>query len=253
MNTMDILKTFKNLIEQNKNGEIKPNVTAIIVAAGKGERLGSGLNKQFIPLCDIPVLARTLSAFESSSGITRVIVVVRGEDIVAVADIVREFGFDKVVRIVRGGETRQQSAAAGLEAAGVTDYIAVHDGARPLVTSACIDRVVEAALEFKAAATAVRLKDTVKQTDENGIVLGTPDRSFLWAVQTPQVFETELYKKALKAAQDSGAEYTDDCQLVEIAGGRVRLVEGEYSNIKITTKDDVNIAEAILRARGEAF
>jgi 2-C-methyl-D-erythritol 4-phosphate cytidylyltransferase len=253
MNDMDILNSFKSLMEHNKPAEVRRKVNAIIVAAGKGERLGNGVNKQFIPLCDIPVLARTLSAFEQSRSIDRVIIVTREEDIVTVADIVHEFGFDKVARIVRGGETRQQSAAAGLNAAGDADFIAVHDGARPLVTPECIDRVVEAALEFKSVAAAVRLKDTVKQTDENGNVIMTPDRSSLWLVQTPQVFETGLYRRAIEEATASGADYTDDCQLIEYSGGGVRLVEGEYTNIKITTRDDLIMAEAIIRARGEAF
>jgi len=253
MNAVDILRSFKNLIESSKNERLLPKVTAIVVAAGRSERMGSGASKQFIPLCGIPLFARTLSAFEASSHISEVVIVARAEDIVSVADIVKEFGFDKVIRVVRGGQTRQQSAAMGFEAAGKTDYIAIHDGARPLVTPGCIDRVVDAAFEFKAAAAAVKLRDTVKQADEDGNVVATPDRSFLWAVQTPQVFEAELYRSALEMAKSAGEDYTDDCQLIETAGGIVRLVESEYTNIKITTPDDVIIAEAILRARGEAY
>jgi 2-C-methyl-D-erythritol 4-phosphate cytidylyltransferase len=252
MNAVDILKSFKNHMEQNKSNEAGARVTAIVVAAGRGERMGSDIKKQFIPLCDIPVIARTLAAFQASRRVTQVIIVTGAEEIVMIADIVREFGFDKVVRIVRGGQTRQESAAAGFQAADKPDYIAVHDGVRPLVTPQCIDRVIKQAFEVKAAAAAVRLKDTVKQCDENGNILATPDRSCLWAVQTPQVFEANLYRDALEMAQAAGKDYTDDCQLIENAGGTVRLAEGEYSNIKITTKEDVIIAEAILRARGES-
>lgn len=213
--------------------------------------MGLETGKQFLEICGVPVIARTLSAFELSRRISRVIVVARDIEIMAVADTIREFGFEKVEKIVRGGETRQQSAALGLAAAGQTDLIAVHDGARPLVTPLCIDRVVETAYESKAAAAAVRLKDTIKVADENGIVLSTPDRSNLWAVQTPQVFETQLYIEAHRLAKEAGADYTDDCQLVEAMGRKVRLVEGEYTNLKITTQSDLTLAEAVLRARGE--
>lgn len=250
---MNIFKPFKHLIENSKSEQITPSVTAVVVAAGRSERMGTGINKQFIPLCDIPVIARTLSVFESSKYVSQVIVVARAEDIFAIADFIKEFGFEKVSKIVRGGQTRQQSAAAGLEAVGNAEFIAVHDGARPLVTSTCIDAVIEAAFEHKAAAAAIKLRDTVKQTDADGYVVATPDRSLLWAVQTPQVFETELYRTGLNKAMIAGDDYTDDCQLIEMAGGKVKLVEGEYTNIKITAADDVIIAQAILRARGEAF
>lgn len=249
---MDLLKSVWNRFEQGRQETPAPAVTAVIVAAGRGERMGTAFSKQFFPLCNIPALARTLSAFEECRSISRVIIVTRAEDIVAVADIVHEFGFDKVAKIVRGGQTRQQSCAAGLFAAGETAYLAFHDGARPLVTAACIDRVVAAAMETKAAAAGVRVKDTVKQVDENGVVIATPDRASLWAVQTPQVFETALYRAAMEKAQSEEADYTDDCQLIENYGEKVRLVEGEYTNIKLTTKDDVAIVEAILRMRGEA-
>jgi 2-C-methyl-D-erythritol 4-phosphate cytidylyltransferase len=252
MKRVELFKSFKCRLEQNRSGESRPSVTAIIVAAGKGERMESEINKQFIPLCDIPVIARTLAPFQASRTITQIIVVTRPEGIVETAGVVHEFGFDKVVRIVRGGPTRQQSATAGLAAAGNTDFIAIHDGARPLVTPACIDRVVQKAFETKAATAAVRLKDTVKISDDQQNVVSTPDRSSMWSVQTPQVFETEIYRRALEKAKSDELDYTDDCQLIENAGGIVRLVEGEYANIKITTRDDIPIAEAILRARGEA-
>lgn len=249
---MDILSDLKN-IAAPPHHEARPEVTAIIVAAGRGERMHSKIRKQFMPLCGISVIDRTLSAFEASRLTTRVIVVVPAEDIVDIAESVSEFGFDKVVKIVGGGETRQQSAQAGLEAAGdVTGYIAVHDGARPLVTPKCIDRVIDAAFAGGAAAAAVRVKDTVKLCGDDGYVIGTPERSNLWAVQTPQVFRADLYREAMARAVAKGSDFTDDCQLIEDGGGRVLLTEGEYTNIKITTADDVIFAEAILRSRGEA-
>jgi 2-C-methyl-D-erythritol 4-phosphate cytidylyltransferase len=248
---MDIVKNIKDRV-----GQAKPaggaRVTAVVVAAGSGERMNSKTKKQFLKLCGIPVIARTLSAFEESRYVSRVVVVTASEDLVDVVDIVREFGFDKVVRIVGGGATRQKSAAAGLEAAGGCDYIAIHDGVRPLVSPKCIDRVIEAAFETKAASAAVKLLDTIKRCDENGFVIDTPDRSGLWSVQTPQVFETVLYRQALKKAEADGCDYTDDCQLVENFGRPVKLVDGEYTNMKLTTRDDMIFAEAILRTRGEA-
>lgn len=229
-------------------------VTAIIVAAGKSVRMGIGKSKQFISLCGIAAIARTLSAFEKSRLVREVVIVTNRFDIMRVGSVVKEFGFDKVKRIVIGGETRQQSAALGFSAVSKdTEYVAVHDGARPLITSSCIDKAIESAFESGAAALAVKVKDTVKIADKNGIVIATPDRQSLWAVQTPQVFSVDLYRSALEKAQRENQDYTDDCQLIEASGGHVQLVEGDYTNIKITTKDDIIQAEAILRARGEAF
>lgn len=229
-------------------------VTAIIVAAGKSVRMGIGKSKQFIPLCGIAAIARTLSAFEKSRLVREVVIVTNRFDIMKVGSVVKEFGFDKVKHIVIGGETRQQSAARGFNAISKeTEFVAVHDGARPLITSSFIDKAIESAFENGAAALAVRVKDTVKIADKNGVVISTPDRQSLWAVQTPQVFGVDIYRAALEKAQRENKDYTDDCQLVEASGGRVQLVEGDYTNIKITTKDDILQAEAILRARGDAF
>ncbi|HEX2938007.1 MAG TPA: 2-C-methyl-D-erythritol 4-phosphate cytidylyltransferase [Ruminiclostridium sp.] len=231
-----------------------PYVSAIIVAAGRSVRMGTGKSKQFLSLCGIPAIARTLSAFEKSKLIREVIIVTNRFDIVRMGGTVKEFGFEKVKGIVVGGETRQQSAALGFNAIDKkSEFVAVHDGARPLVTSGCIDRAVESAFHSGAAALAVRVKDTVKIADENSIVISTPDRERLWAVQTPQVFGTDLYRCALETAVRAGKDYTDDCQIVEAAEGRVQLVEGDYTNIKLTTAEDIFQAEAIIKERGDAF
>lgn len=229
-----------------------PLVTALIVAAGRGTRMGGQVNKQFLPLCGMPVLARTIDAFEQSELVGEVVVVAGHGEMPEAAALVREYAFQKVVRIVAGGETRQQSAAAGLEAANpATAYFAVHDGARPLITPQQIDDVVRAAFETGAASAAAPVKDTIKVTDMDGVVLQTPDRASLWAVQTPQVFEASLYRTALQAAQKRGDDYTDDCQLAEKAGRRVRLVNCGYRNIKITTREDLLFAQALLEAEAE--
>ncbi len=252
---MSFLGFFKNAINKNnKETEKKPFVSAVIVAAGKSERMGMGQSKQFIELCGITAIARTLSAFEESPFINEIIVVTNRFDIVGIGSVVKEFGFDKVTRIVVGGDSRQKSAAAGFNAVNSkADFVAVHDGARPLITTECIGRVIKSAVINGAAAAAVRVKDTVKFADESGLVLSTPDRQHLWAVQTPQVFGAELYKNSLEAAMLSGEDYTDDCQLIEASGRKVMLVEGEYTNFKITTPEDIAHAEAVIRARGDAI
>lgn len=248
---MNLKKYFqkRDIVPQSRG----PFVSAVIVAAGNSERMHD-INKIFMPLCGIPVIARTLSAFEKSSHVKEVVIVTKKANILRIASIIKEFGFSKVTNIVVGGETRQCSAKLGFKAINPdAEYIAVHDGARPLATSACIDKTIECAFDDSAAAAAVKVKDTIKIADDEGIVVSTPERSHMWAVQTPQVFKKDLYSRALEEAEKNGTDYTDDCQLVEALKVPVHIVEGEYTNIKITTIDDKAQAEAILRARGEAF
>ncbi|HEX3025924.1 MAG TPA: 2-C-methyl-D-erythritol 4-phosphate cytidylyltransferase [Clostridia bacterium] len=243
---MGLIQTVRNRMDYWKDrGEVPP-VTAIVVAAGKGERMGGEASKQLLSVCGMPVIARTLGAFENCRSVNEVVVVARDEDMVEISRIVKDFELTKVVRIVRGSDTRQRSALCGLEAAGEAAYFAIHDGARPLVSPECIDRVVEGALRHGAAAAAVRVKDTVKIADDEGFVLSTPDRSRLWSIQTPQVFEAGLYRGAVKKAVEEQADYTDDCQMIESVGQKIRLIEGEYTNLKITTPDDILAAEAYL-------
>jgi 2-C-methyl-D-erythritol 4-phosphate cytidylyltransferase len=251
---MGFLKALREKNEHNIKTEKLPYVAAVIVAAGKGERMQHETNKQLIHLCGIPVIARTLSAFEECHTIDEVVVVTNSENIVIFADIIKEFGFTKVKRIVRGGETRQLSVLEGLKCISEkSEYIAIHDGARPLITPLSIDKTVIVATKKKAAAAAVKVKDTIKLADDEGIIIATPERGSLWAVQTPQVFSVELYRKAFEKALQENADYTDDCQLVESIGMKVQLVESEYTNIKITTRDDVIFAESIIRARSDTF
>nr|WP_317412600.1 2-C-methyl-D-erythritol 4-phosphate cytidylyltransferase [uncultured Solibaculum sp.] len=228
-----------------------PFVTAIIVAAGGSTRMGGEISKQFLPIMGMPVIGRTLSAFEAAGCIDDVVVVTREEDMLDVYDIIRSFGFQKVSGVVRGGDTRQQSVARGVEnVRPQTTHLAIHDGARPLVGVQVIGEVVSCALEHRAAATGVRVKDTLKQVSDGGIIQYTPDRSHLWMVHTPQVFERKLYQRAMDAARQAHEDFTDDCQLVErMEGVPVYLCEGSYENIKITTPEDLPIAEALLLKR----
>lgn len=221
-------------------------VTAIIVAAGSSTRMGRP--KLLIELCGKPVLEHTLCAFDHSS-VDALVVVTREQDIPSFEPLAKVL--TKPCVFVTGGDTRQQSVANGIAAVlPETTMVAIADGARPLITPQEIDRVITAAKDGGAATAAVRAKDTIKQADANGIITATPDRATLWQVQTPQVFSLPLYKKAMAAVAAAGLDLTDDCQLVEHIGAKVKLCETSYENIKITTPEDIAVATAFLKKRG---
>lgn len=226
-------------------------VSAVVVAAGSGTRMGAQGGKLFLPLLGQPVLAHTLAAFERSRTVREVVVVGAESDCGRIGELAARYGFEKVARVVPGGKTRQESCAAGFAAADSrAEFVLFHDGARPLVTPEIIDGVARQAFAAGAAAAAVRVKDTVKIADEKNFVRETPDRSSLWAVQTPQAFSVPLYRRALAYAAAKGLrEVTDDCQLVEALGERVLLVESDYANLKLTTPEDIPAAEAVLRGK----
>ena len=189
------------------------------------------------------VLDRSVNAFLNISDVDEVIVVAREKDIPAFSDILT----DERVSFVVGGDTRQQSVMNALDVIDDCELIIIHDGARPLIKSVDIENTIRAAKENKAAAVGVFVKDTVKVVDKNGFVVSTPDRSTLFAVQTPQIFDFELYRKAAQNAREKGLDFTDDCQLVESFNQKVKTVVGSYSNIKITTPDDIVLAENLLK------
>ncbi len=189
------------------------------------------------------VLERSVNAFLNISDVDEVIVVAREKDIPAFSDIL----VDERVPFVVGGDTRQQSVMNALDVIDDCELIIIHDGARPLIKSEDIENTIRAAKENKAAAVGVFVKDTVKVVDKNGFVVSTPDRSTLFAVQTPQIFDFELYKNAAQNAREKGLDFTDDCQLVESFNQKVKTVVGSYSNIKITTPDDIVLAENLLK------
>lgn len=192
------------------------------------------------------VLQRSVNAFLNISDVDEVIVVAREKDIPAFSDILT----DERVSFVIGGETRQQSVMNAVDMIDECELIIIHDGARPLIKSVDIENTIRAAKENKAAAVGVFVKDTVKVVDKNGFVVSTPDRSTLFAVQTPQIFDFELYKNAAKNAREKGLDFTDDCQLVECFNKKVKTVAGSYSNIKITTPDDIVLAKNLLKNEG---
>lgn len=189
------------------------------------------------------VLERSVNAFLNISDVDEVIVVAREKDIPAFSDILT----DERVSFVVGGDTRQQSVMNAVDVIDDCELIIIHDGARPLIKSEDIVNTIRAAKEKKAAAVGVFVKDTVKVVDKNGFVVSTPDRSTLFAVQTPQIFDFELYKNAAQNAREKGLDFTDDCQLVESFNKKVKTVVGSYSNIKITTPDDIVLAENLLK------
>ena len=189
------------------------------------------------------VLERSVNAFLNISDVDEVIVVAREKDIPAFSDILT----DERVSFVVGGDTRQQSVMNAVDVIDDCELIIIHDGARPLIKSEDIENTIRAAKENKAAAVGVFVKDTVKVVDKNGFVVSTPDRSTLFAVQTPQIFDFELYRNAAQNAREKGLYFTDDCQLVESFNQKVKTVVGSYSNIKITTPDDIVLAENLLK------
>jgi len=230
----------------------RPRCAALVVAAGSSTRMG-GVNKLLQPLEGVPVLARTLAALQVSGSVDEVIVSAREEDILEISQLCRTYGLTKCTKVIRGGESRVHSALlAALEASPEMELLAVHDGARPLVTPELIDRVVSAAARCSAAVPAAAVKDTIKVVREDGGVAETLERTQLRAVQTPQVFEASLLKAALQSALEQEAPVTDDASAVERLGKVVFLVEGEEENLKITTPADMILAEAIIRAREEA-
>lgn len=234
---------------KNLHPTAHPFCTAIVPAAGSSRRMG-GENKQFLELKGVPVLMRTLQAIDQTQLVDEIIVAAQQELLEAVADLCHRAALHKPVKVVVGGATRTESVlAAAMEADKQAAFLAVHDGARPLVRPEEFDAVIRYAVQTNAAAPAVPATDTIKIADKEGVVSSTPDRSTLFAVQTPQVFQTDILKAALQSALKDGAAITDDCSAVERIGKRVYLTEGNRENIKITTPIDVALAEAIIAMR----
>lgn len=221
-------------------------VVAILPAAGQGSRMGAGKNKLQLALLGRPVLAYTLEAFESCPLVDEVILVANEKDIFSYRELVKAEGFQKVKAILRGGETRAQSVHIGVSAAEDASIVVIHDGARPLVTPEILEKTIEGSRETGAAIAAVPVIDTIKRA-EGDVICETPRRNALWQAQTPQVFRREILLSALENASDA---VTDDASAVEMAGVRVRLVEANRENIKLTTPFDLFVAEAVLQARG---
>ena len=219
---------------------------AVIVAAGSASRMG-GIDKVMAPLGGEPMILRTVRAFEACEAVKEIVIVTREDLMGPIAELCS--GFTKIRSVVQGGSSRQESVKLGLLAfSKEVRLAAVHDGARPLVSGELIDKVIRAAHSYGAAAPAIPVKDTIK-VFEGGFIAATPDRSTLRAVQTPQVIDRDLLLGALEKAEQEGTALTDDCSAVEHIGMRVRLVEGEERNLKVTTPLDLKIAELLLEEK----
>jgi 2-C-methyl-D-erythritol 4-phosphate cytidylyltransferase len=219
-------------------------VSAIIPAAGKGQRFGSQLNKQFVELKGRPLLYYTLRQFELSTAIDEIILVVPEAWLPEIPPVfVEQYQFSKIKKIVSGGKERFESVANGLQQIDSrADMVVVHDGVRPFISTQLIAESVDACAIYRAVALAVPVKDTIKVV-EQGVVQKTLDRSVLWAVQTPQVFQANLLREAYAQLPGLSQSVTDDAMLVEALGHPVRIIAGDYRNIKITSPDDLHLAE----------
>ena len=231
-------------------GKRRPKTAAVILAGGMGTRMQSNVTKQLLYLCGKPVLLHTVLAFDGCDYIDELVVVSREEERKQVYALLHEAHLLKPFRVVRGGDTRQESARRGLEAISAEmKFIAVHDAARCLVTSDMIADVVSAAYASRAASAGCACTDTVKRVDKNGYVCETVDRDSLMMAQTPQVFEVGLYRAATYVAKERGVAVTDDNMLLESIGQAVRMVDCGKENVKITTPSDLIFAEAVLKER----
>lgn len=221
--------------------------TAIILAAGKSTRMGDGIDKAFLSLIDKPVVAWSLLAFERSSEIDRIVLVVRKDQLLGAKAVARMFGISKLDKIVPGGTRRQESVQAGLAACDMdTRHVIIHDGARPLITSDLITELVKSAKRVDAMTVGRPVTDTLKSCPKGTVIGETVSREKLWAVQTPQVFQMRILRDAYKKL-DPKLEVTDDCQAVELAGGTVKIFESLKPNIKVTTPEDIQLVSKLLK------
>ena len=228
----------------------KNYTSAIIAAAGLSERFGGDVTKQMTSLCGVPLLIHTLRAYEQAECIHEIIVVAKPNELPVWQQLVKEHGITKVSKIIEGGYTRQDSVLNGLDAVDKkSKFVAIADGARCLITPEQIKLVCRAAYKYKAATAAHRSTDTVKIANNKGFIEYTQDRDTVWMAQTPQVFKTKLYRAAAYTALKKNIKATDDNSLVENVGHPIRLVECGAQNIKITTREDLAVAEGVLNDR----
>lgn len=220
----------------------------VIVAAGRGSRMGTKESKQYLNLADKPILVHTLELFQRMDFVEEIALVVGSDDRERCQAWARDFGLSKVSAVISGGNERQYSVRRGL-AAIQSDWVLVHDGVRPFVTESAVENCCRTALRDGAAVLAVPVKDTIKLVDEQGIIVSTPDRRSLWAIQTPQAFRRVLLMEAHDRAEVECFLGTDDAMVVERMGVPVSVAEGEYTNIKITTPEDLPYAEFLLGQR----
>lgn len=220
----------------------------VIVAAGTGSRMKKDINKQFIKLKNKEIVAHTIEKFYNSENIDDIVVVIReDEEEYFNKNIKEKYGFTNI-KVAHGGNERQDSVFNGIKMLKKEcEVILIHDGARPFVTDDIIKRSINKANEYNAVVVGVKVKDTIKVVSDNGNIIDTPNRSYLWAVQTPQVFKYDIITKAYEDAYNNNYYGTDDAMLVERIGYNVKMIEGSYNNIKITTQEDLEFGEQILK------
>lgn len=249
---------FTKTMEQTDKGNdnrIHPRTGAVILAGGRGSRMHSAVQKQYLLLAGRPLICRALAAFEESGIDEMVLVTGAGEEDYVRREILSGMELTKLKAVVAGGKERYHSVYAGLKALEGCDHVLIHDGARPLVTGEIIRRAMDGARIYGACVVGMPVKDTIKVADESGFACATPDRSHLWQVQTPQAFSYELVRSAydrMMADPRLQEGVTDDAMVVETCGPqgtKIRLVEGSYENLKVTTPEDLILAEALLAAR----
>ena len=242
------LQTIADVLRATAGTDMAPPTSAIIVAAGSSTRMGTEVSKQLLKLDGVPVLAHTLLAFQRSGYIDEIVIVIREEDRSDVEGILQKYGITKPARLVPGGASRAESVQKGFSAISPkAKFVAIHDGARCLITPEMIKRVLRAAYLHKAATAACPVTDTVKLATKRGFIEKTVDRRRVYLAQTPQVFHTDLYRAALENC--SSTDLTDDNQLIECIGHPVKLVDCGTENIKLTHPQDLLRARAILEAR----
>ncbi len=227
-----------------------PHCSVVVVAAGSSERMGG--DKMLMTLGAKPVIVRTLMAFQKSPMVDDIVVVTKREKITAIADMIKLYDITKVTQVISGGATRVESSLAGVSAVRRgAKLIAIHDGARPLVSQELIERVVKEANEHISAVPVLPSTDTLKWVDSRGVIVEGVDRASVFRVQTPQVFDADIIKGALTKAVEKRLPITDDCSAVDMMGFSTYTVEGDAGNIKLTLPEDMVLAEAILKSRGE--
>ncbi len=230
---------------------MKPRVTAIVLAAGKGSRMGHMTPKQYLPLMGKPMLFYSLNAFAESEADAIVVVTGKGEEEFCRTQIIERYGIRKIECIIAGGTERYDSVYQGLLAAKGADYVLIHDGARPLVSVEIINKAIKKVQELNACIVGMPVKDTIQLAAEDASIAETPPRSMLWVAQTPQCFSYSLVKSSYKKAQEANdTSLTDDAMVVrKYSNASVYLIEGSYHNIKVTTPEDTTIAEALLKGQ----
>ena len=243
-------KIIRGVFDKHLKNKFK--TTVIIAAGGTGSRMGLDFNKLFLMIDDKPVLAHTIDVFEKHSKVDEIIIVANENDLQTVKEIIEDFAYSKVKTIVVGGKTRQESVYNGLLCVSEdTDVVAIHDGARPLITPVVIEQCLDAAFEGGASATGVFAKDTLKKTDNENNICETLNRENVVQIQTPQCFKKDLIIKAYEKAIAEKIETTDDCAVAENFGAKIKVIQGSSFNIKLTTPDDYYALSALITYRGD--